>query len=483
MFYRLIFCCCLVLLNCQLYAFSEPSFEQSITSGSEHIQKIWDQYKDTAFNKLVANTYLQRSPSKMPYNITPIIPKIMHQIWLGGDDLPPLYENYMEECKLLHPDWEFRLWRDNDIDSVLTPKSRHLYEISRTWLQKSDILRYAILLKHGGVYRDTDIKCYRSLNELNHKYSFYAVSEFILEQLDGYLPVNNGFIGTTPNHPIIADTLEIIDNSLPNHLDIYDSAGSEDYPTIAWFVIKTTMYPLRDAIEKNLMLDQTSIVLPVTYEFPCIRYSLYEIYNSNSLSNFIKFIVGNKIQEQYPFHCIKPESFIYHNIVKSEIGNLSFANGMDMFDPDRQDAFAMLPNEDKHMLKSIEQYYRQNNASKLPFKRQGEIPKKLIFVVLYDKEKSILDLNMASWVMLNRNFVLEIWDKDMIFQIMPDIKQYFTDKKHDIEELRFLVGLELINRFGGHYADFRIKPISPLFELGNKYKLYIGLQAVNNHNL
>ncbi|WP_316354773.1 glycosyltransferase [Candidatus Trichorickettsia mobilis] len=463
---------------------ADPSFEESVTDRSSRVKSTWDQYKDQTFNKLIADIYQQRSPSKMVYNAEPLIPKIMHQIWIGSSPLPPLYKNYLEECKLLHPDWEFKLWQNADIEQ-LNLQYKHVYDLARTWIQKSDVLRYEILLKYGGVYRDTDIKCYRPLDELNHKYDFYAASEFILYKLGGNLQINNGFIGASSEHPIIKNTLDIIASNLPQQLQLYDNGdeSNRNYEDISWFILKTTMYPLREAIHKELLNDQKAIILPTTYEFSCIKHDLYKVNEENSLFNFIKIATGQNIQDKFPFAGVKHESFILHNVAKSEAGFLTFAQGMDMEIPARKKLLMKLPPADKHILDSLEYYYASNAPKLLPFKVQDEIPKKIIFVIFNEQEKNDLANNMHDWIMLNRNFIIEIWDLNKISELLPTIKKYLTEQQHSSEELRFLSGLELINRFGGHYADAKAKPIAPLFELGNKYKLYAGLQPVNQQNL
>lgn len=39
-----------------------------------------------------------------------IIPKIIHQIWIGHDQLPHNKKVLMDSVKNLHPDYEYKLW-------------------------------------------------------------------------------------------------------------------------------------------------------------------------------------------------------------------------------------------------------------------------------------------------------------------------------------------------------------------------------------
>ena len=124
----------------------------------------------------------------------------MHHIWDG--EIPPLYQNYLNECKKLHPDWEFKFWTDQDIRQ-LGLNYQDLYDKMRNYAGKSDIARYEILYKFGGVYRDLDVKCLKSINDLNHIYDFYAPIEYPVLYWDRMLVLNNGLIGSKVENPII----------------------------------------------------------------------------------------------------------------------------------------------------------------------------------------------------------------------------------------------------------------------------------------
>jgi hypothetical protein len=82
-----------------------------------------------------------------------MIPKIIHQLWLGPRPLP----TYTESWKLcaFKNDWEYRLWRDKDIDE-LELKWRACYDAAPLFQIKSDIARIEILSRFGGFYFDCD---------------------------------------------------------------------------------------------------------------------------------------------------------------------------------------------------------------------------------------------------------------------------------------------------------------------------------------
>ena len=69
---------------------------------------------------------------------------------------------------------------------------------------KSDIWRYEILYRYGGVYLDIDYECLKSLDPLHHTSEFYATCPC------GDGMIGNGVIGSVPRHPIILECIRKI---------------------------------------------------------------------------------------------------------------------------------------------------------------------------------------------------------------------------------------------------------------------------------
>ena len=95
---------------------------------------------------------------------TPKIPKILHQIWLGGP-FPDKYRVLTDIWKQKHPDWSFILWTEKEIEEFgLVNKG--MYNNMKNPSAKSDVVRYEIAYSYGGVYVDTDFYCCKNLDEL-----------------------------------------------------------------------------------------------------------------------------------------------------------------------------------------------------------------------------------------------------------------------------------------------------------------------------
>lgn len=124
-----------------------------------------------------------------------IIPRIIHQIWLGGP-IPDKIAIYIDTIKRANPNFEHKLWTNKEADEFEYPTKKQFYQ-TPNFGQRSDILRYAILEKIGGIYADVDFIGRNSFQPLVHLNLFAGVA------YDSNPVLFNGLIGAVPNHPII----------------------------------------------------------------------------------------------------------------------------------------------------------------------------------------------------------------------------------------------------------------------------------------
>lgn len=100
------------------------------------------------------------------------------------------------------PGWDYRLWTDADADVELATLPRLAKEFARAKenpAERSDILRLALVLRHGGVYVDVDFQCLKPLDLLNHHFSFYTGFSNVAA-----FEINNGIFAASPGHPLLA---------------------------------------------------------------------------------------------------------------------------------------------------------------------------------------------------------------------------------------------------------------------------------------
>jgi mannosyltransferase OCH1-like enzyme len=124
-----------------------------------------------------------------------VIPHVFHQIWLGSEPFPSEYERYQRSWTLRHPGWELHLWTEQDLPDDLERKE--IYELLRRPAERSDLLRFELLDRFGGVYVDVDFECLRSIEPLLPGVSFFCA-------YNDPGRVNNAIIGSAPGQPLVA---------------------------------------------------------------------------------------------------------------------------------------------------------------------------------------------------------------------------------------------------------------------------------------
>lgn len=190
------------------------------------------------------------------------IPKKIHQIWLGSD-LPENYNKLINTWKFFHPDWEYKLWTDKDIED-LNLYNIDLYNKTKNYGEKSDILRYEILHRYGGLYVDCDFECLKPFDCLNCC-DFYAGL--------GYSPevvILCGLIGSIPGHPILKACIETMKRK---------DSENESFDDI---LKRSSVFHFTDCFFKYYTTN--SIAFPVTFFYPLPDFER----DSKKIKGFIK---------------------------------------------------------------------------------------------------------------------------------------------------------------------------------------------------
>ena len=93
------------------------------------------------------------------------IPKIIHYIWLGTRPLDKVSQKCMKTWGQYLPDYEVKRWGDNECRDIINSNlyARQAYE-AKKYAFVSDYLRVYILYNYGGVYMDTDVQMFKSIN-------------------------------------------------------------------------------------------------------------------------------------------------------------------------------------------------------------------------------------------------------------------------------------------------------------------------------
>jgi len=120
------------------------------------------------------------------------IPKIIHQIWIQGEENIPddLIVNN-RKIKELHPEWKYILWDEITILELLKKTNSEWYKnyYKFDYLhQKVDYAKLIILYIYGGIFIDMDAYTIKKLDGLINKYGEY---DFIVSYAKEINPIVN----------------------------------------------------------------------------------------------------------------------------------------------------------------------------------------------------------------------------------------------------------------------------------------------------
>jgi inositol phosphorylceramide mannosyltransferase catalytic subunit len=187
-----------------------------------------------------------------------IVPKKIHQIWLGSR-LPKKYTAYQKSWQHCNPDFEYKLWSEKDILKIGLHNEKQ-YVLSKNYGVKSDIARYEILYRFGGIYADTDFECLKPFDDR------YLSRSFVAGQVFSHSPqLANGLMIAASRDKF----LELIIKSIPDHpgeiapLEVLDYCGSFFISRLLW---------------QNRKWFDDVLILPSQYFYP---WPNYKIHNPN----------------------------------------------------------------------------------------------------------------------------------------------------------------------------------------------------------
>lgn len=127
-------------------------------------------------------------------------------MWIG-QAIPPMYAEFIEGWKRLHPRWEHRLWTE---DNLPTLRNQALWDRApdiapRAVEQfRSDVARYEILEQFGGVWVDADFEPRKPIDPLMDEPWAVAEGRWVA----------NGIIAITPGHSLMDRAIRALPHSV-----------------------------------------------------------------------------------------------------------------------------------------------------------------------------------------------------------------------------------------------------------------------------
>lgn len=98
-----------------------------------------------------------------------MIPRKIHYCWFGHKELPQEAKDCIVSWHKYMPDWEYKLWNEENFDIKSMPYTAEAYAAGKMAFV-SDVARLKALYEEGGVYLDTDVEIFQTLEQLlTHK--------------------------------------------------------------------------------------------------------------------------------------------------------------------------------------------------------------------------------------------------------------------------------------------------------------------------
>lgn len=129
------------------------------------------------------------------------IPKIIHYCWFGGKPIPDKIQKCIDTWKLLEG-YKIIRWDESNCSFDENEFVRKTYQEKQLGFI-GDYYRLKVLYEYGGIYLDTDVKVYKSFDNL---LNYNAFINFIYD-----CSVGAGIIGTRPGNPFIKKLLNMYD--------------------------------------------------------------------------------------------------------------------------------------------------------------------------------------------------------------------------------------------------------------------------------
>lgn len=206
-----------------------------------------------------------------------IIPKTIHYIWVGPNDIPPKSQKIINSWSEILFGYEIKKWDETNLPLEFT-FVKEMYKRKR-WAFVSDYLRFWILKEYGGIYLDTDMEVLKNLDRFSGD-NFFAGKT----SSDGF--ISCGIIGSKPHHFFLEKILEEYDN-----FKNYDNPKTSPEMMTAVYETMTT------SEREQITIYSPEIFYPCNVDEKCSSEKLKQAYTNHlwheswvPFKNFRKFL-------------------------------------------------------------------------------------------------------------------------------------------------------------------------------------------------
>ncbi|HZR59135.1 MAG TPA: glycosyltransferase [Terriglobales bacterium] len=281
-------------------------FDTAMGKGSGYFRQV-QRYQgiNAEFYARFKEIYNLNNLSVIPHGQTPGTPKIVHQIWIGTRPLPEQLRAYRETWLNVMPKWEHKLWTNKEVAEYkfVDPRLEELFSRSLTIGERVDILKYDIILKHGGVYADTDCVCLRPFDILAENYDFFGgiLPPFFAYQFPALI-VQNCLFAARASHPIIRKTASLVAEN-------WDSMNAQFQGDDTATTLGRTFLWLTSAVKSEALKDgNRDIAFPPTFFFPQTAFPMLDFAIRGPIESLFTRLKGKR----GPYSFIREYSFSQH---------------------------------------------------------------------------------------------------------------------------------------------------------------------------
>lgn len=130
-----------------------------------------------------------------------MIPRTVHYCWFGRSEMPELAKRCIASWHKYMPDWDYKLWNEDNFDVTAVPYTKEAYE-ARKFAFVSDYVRLWALWNEGGLYLDTDVEVFKPFDGL---LSYKAFAGF---EGSKHLPMGTCVMASEANGVWVKEQLE-----------------------------------------------------------------------------------------------------------------------------------------------------------------------------------------------------------------------------------------------------------------------------------
>lgn len=236
----------------------------------------------------------------MGEKINPIIPSLFHQVWLWWKALPENFQKYQRTWIDLHPAWTLKVWNEDTIKQLQNVDYSDLEKLN-SYAEKSDYLRFCIILEYWGVYIDTDFECLQAIDSKIQDEIFFIAPDWHY--------INNAIFGAVKNCPIVKkifysfhERLRIIKNEDPVHKiwPGYINKFRNEIIVLGWSILPKEYFYYFDwkTYHKSMYIDRQELLLKWSYAIHHYSFSWKEKSLLRELREYLtKFIFFRKIYQ------------------------------------------------------------------------------------------------------------------------------------------------------------------------------------------